>query len=95
MHGTIYFTILYQGKPKTKRKIDVHGFVDSSWVSDLNYRWPTNIYVFKLFGGVVSWMSRRQSIVLPSTTKANYMDATHESKGAIWLHRVCSNIGFK
>jgi hypothetical protein len=28
-----------------------------------------------------------------STTEAEYMEATHESKEAIWLQRLCSSIG--
>jgi hypothetical protein len=38
-------------------------------------------------------MSKRQAVVALSTTKAEYMAATHASKEAVWLQRLCSGIG--
>jgi hypothetical protein len=49
--------------------------------------------VFNLFGGAISWMSKRQAVVALSTTESEYMAATHASKEAIWLQRLCSGIG--
>eukprot|EP01018_Ginkgo_biloba_P017047 Gb_30852 [translate_table: standard] len=40
-------------------------------------------------------MSKRQAVVALSTTEAEYMEATHAYKEAIWLKRLCSNIGLK
>ena len=39
-------------------------------------------------------MSKRQAVVSLSTTKAEYMAATHASKEAVWLQILCSGIGF-
>ena len=49
--------------------------------------------MFNLFGGAVSWMSKKQSVVALSTTEAEYMAATHASKEAVWLQRLCSSMG--
>ena len=49
--------------------------------------------MFNLFGGAVSWMSKKQSVVALSTTKAEYMAATHARKEAVWLQRLCSSMG--
>jgi phosphoribosyl-AMP cyclohydrolase len=38
-------------------------------------------------------MSKRQVVVALSTTKVEYMAATHASKEAVWLQRLCSGIG--
>jgi hypothetical protein len=57
-------------------------------VGDLQAR-----YVFNLFGGEISWMSKRQAVVALSTTESEYMVATHASKEAVWLQRLCSGIG--
>ena len=65
--------------------LDIHGFVDVDWPGDLDQRRSTSGYVFSLFGGAVSWMSKRQSVVALSTTEAEYMVATHASKEAVWL----------
>jgi hypothetical protein len=39
-------------------------------------------------------MSKRQAVVELSTTEAEYMETTHESKEYIWLQILCSGIGF-
>ena len=39
-------------------------------------------------------MSRRHVVVAMSTTKAEYMAATHARKEVVWLKRLCSSIGF-
>ena len=40
-------------------------------------------------------MSKKQAVVALSTTEAEYMAATHASKEAVWLQRLCSELGFK
>ena len=65
--------------------LDIRGFVDGNWAIDLDQRRSTSGYVLNLFGGAVSWMSKKQSVVELSTTEAAYMAATHASKEAVWL----------
>jgi hypothetical protein len=65
--------------------VDIHGFVDADSAGDLDRRRSTSGYVFNLFGGGISWMSKRHVVVSLSTTKDEYMVATHASKEAIWL----------
>jgi hypothetical protein len=48
-----------------------------------------------MFGGAISWMSKRQAVVALSTTEVEYMVATHGSKEVVWLQRLCSGIGFE
>eukprot|EP00253_Pinus_taeda_P026901 PITA_26901 len=57
--------------------------------SEKIYKWVW----FNLFGGVVSWMSKKQSVVALSTIEAEYMAATHSSNEAVWLQRLCSSMG--
>ena len=56
LRGTTDFSIYYHGNSED---VEVHGFIDSDWARDINGRRSTNGYVLKLFGGVVSWMSRK------------------------------------
>eukprot|EP00253_Pinus_taeda_P018787 PITA_18787 len=92
-HGTSDYSSCYQGRPGLDRVLDVCGFVDADWAGDLDQRRSTSGYVFNIFGGVVSWMSKKQSVVALSTIEAEYMVATHASKEAIWLQRLCSSMG--
>ena len=75
--------------------LDVHGFVDVDWAGGLDHRISTSGYVFNLFGGAISWMSKKHDVVALSTIEAKCMEDTHISKRAIWLQRLCSKIGFK
>jgi hypothetical protein len=78
--GTTKYAICYQGKLETDREVNVHGFVNANWDGDLDRRRSTNGYVFKMFGGAISWMSKRQVVVALSTIEVEYMEATHASK---------------
>ena len=93
LRGTSDYGLCYQGRPGLERMLDIHGFVDADWAGDLDQRRSTSGYVFSLFGGAVSWMSKRQSVVALSTTEAEYIAATHASKEAVWLQRLCSSMG--
>jgi len=70
LRGTKNKTFFYQGKLEYDMQVDVHGFFYSDWAGDVDGRRSTNGAVFKIFIGVVSWMSRRQSVVALSTTEA-------------------------
>eukprot|EP00253_Pinus_taeda_P021683 PITA_21683 len=85
LRGTSDYGLCYQGRPGLDRVLDTRGFVDADWAGDLDQRRSTSGYVFNLFGGAVSWMSTKQSVVALSTTEAEYMAATHASKEVVWL----------
>ena len=68
LRGTSDYGLCYQERPGLERVLDIRGFVDADWATDLGQRRSTSGYVFSLFGGAVSWMSKRQSIVDLSTT---------------------------
>jgi hypothetical protein len=93
LRGTASYGLCYEGRLGLDRVVDIHGFVDADWAGDLDCRRSTSGYVFNLFGGAISWMSKRQVIVALSTTESEYMAATHASKEAVWLQRLCSSIG--
>jgi len=90
------YAICYQGKTGGDNgKLDVHGLVDADWAGDMD-RWRlTNGYVFKMFGGKISWMSTRHVVVSLSTIEAEYMEATHGNKEAAWLQSLHSGIRFE
>jgi hypothetical protein len=73
--------------------LEIHDFVDADRDRDLDRRISTSGYVFNLFGGEISWMSKRKAAVALSTTKDEYMETTHASKEAILLQILCSCIG--
>lgn len=50
-------------------------------------------YIFMLNGGLVSWCSKRQSIVALSSTEAKYVALTLASKEATWLRLLLTELG--
>ena len=54
-------------------------------------------YIFLLYGGAVSWTSKRQQSIALSSSEAEYMAQTQASKEAIWLSRLLSelDVGFR
>ncbi|GJZ97608.1 gag-pol polyprotein [Tanacetum coccineum] len=65
--------------------LTVKGYVDSDYAGDLDGSKSTTGYVFTLFGGIVSWVSKLQSVVAMSTTEAEYVATAQASKEAVWL----------
>jgi hypothetical protein len=59
LRGTASYGLCYQGRPGLDRVVDRHGFVDADWAGDLDHRRSTSGYVFNLFGGAISWTSKR------------------------------------
>jgi hypothetical protein len=90
LRGTASYGLCYEGRLGLDIVVDIQCFVDAYWVGDLDRRRSTSGYVFNLFGGAINWISKRQAVVALSTTKDEYMAATHASKKAIWLQRLCS-----
>ena len=78
-------------KKKTRDFISTNR--DTQIIRDLDQRRSTSGYVFNLFGGAVSWMSKKQPVVALSTIEAEYMAVTHASKEAVWLEILCSSMG--
>jgi hypothetical protein len=93
LRGTASYGLCYQGRPGLDRVLDIHGFADANLALDLDRRRSTSGYVFNLFGGAISWMSKRQAVVALSTTKFEYTAATHASQEAVWLQILCLGIG--
>ena len=70
LRGTSDYGLCYQGRPELERMLDIRGFFDADWAGDLDQRRSTSGYVFSLFGGAISWMSKIQFVVALSTTEA-------------------------
>jgi hypothetical protein len=85
LHGTTMYGLCYQGRLRLDRVLDIHLYVDADWAGDLDRRRYASGYVFNLFGGAISLMSKKQSVVALSTFEFEYMIVTHEIKEVVWL----------
>ena len=64
------------------------GYTDADWASDQTNHRSVSGYAFLYSGGVVSWMSKQQSMVATSSTHAEYIAGTEASKELVWLRRL-------
>jgi hypothetical protein len=71
--------------------VDIHGFVDVDWVGYLDRKRYTSGYVFNLFGGAISWMSKRQVVVALSTTEVEYMATLMQARKQ-YGYKVCVQV---
>ena len=67
----------------SKEGVSITSYVDSDYTGDLDKRRSTTGYIFILFGGHVSWKPQLQSIMVLSTTEAEYIAATKAMKEAL------------
>lgn len=61
--GNSNYGLCYQGRLGLDSVLDICGFVDADWARELDQRIYTSGYVFNLFGGAISWMSKKQYVV--------------------------------
>jgi len=73
--------------------LDIHGFVDVDWDGDLDQIRSISGYVFNVFGGAISWMSKKQSIMTLSTIEVEYMPATHARNEVVWFAEIVFKYG--
>jgi hypothetical protein len=52
-------------------------------------------YVFSLGTGMVSWSSKKQSVVALSSTEAEFVAANEAARQAIWMRKLLSEFGFE
>jgi hypothetical protein len=68
------------------------GYADADWGGCLDTRRSTTGYLFKTFGGLVAWKSRRQPTVALSTAEAEIMASVDAAKQAVWLKLLLSDL---
>jgi hypothetical protein len=90
--GTIDYGITFDGNKETE--VQLNGYVDADWGSNPNGRKSQSGYLFTLCGGVISWASKKQSVVALSSTEAEYVAASLACQEAVWLRVLLEDISF-
>lgn len=63
-------------------------FVDSDWAGSLEDRKSTTGYFYQVYGMTVCWSTRKQSTVVISSTKAEYIALAESAREGIWLSNI-------
>jgi hypothetical protein len=88
--GTLDYGILY--RHVTNGNLKLLGWSDSDYIGDLDDRKSTSGYVFMLGTGAISWSSKKQPIVILSTTEAEYVAAASCACQCIWLRSILNHL---
>ena len=74
-----------------QERIRLEGFSDADGASQHHHH-SISRYVFTIDGGTMSWSSKKQSLVVLSTTEAEYIAATHAAKEAMWIWTLLAEV---
>eukprot|EP00253_Pinus_taeda_P017386 PITA_17386 len=68
---------------------------DSDWGGSLDDRKSTSGNCFSFGSGLITWNSKKQSVVALSSTEAEYVAVTSAGTQALWLRKILEEIGEK
>jgi len=81
---TLQCGILYEAKSQ----LQVHGYTDADWASNVSDRRLTNGFMLSFGSGAVSWSNKKQPIVALLSTEAEYIGAAIATCEVIWLQKL-------
>jgi hypothetical protein len=70
---------------EAKNQLQVHGYTDVDWASNVSNRKSTNGFMFSFGSGDVSWSSKKQPIVTLLSTEAKYRSVAIVTYEVVWL----------
>jgi hypothetical protein len=70
---------------EAKNQLQVHGYTDVDWASNVSNRKSTNGFMFSFGSGDVSWSSKKQPIVALLSTEAKYRSVAIVTYEVVWL----------
>lgn len=70
------------------------GHSDADWAGNKSTRRSTTGYVFKIFGGAISWKSKLQATVALTSTEAEYRATMEAGQEAVWLRRLLKSFNY-
>ena len=69
------------------------GYCGATWVSDLSDGRSIIGYVFLQHNGAISWDSRKQTTVAPSSTTSEYQSLSSATMETLWLRGLAIELG--
>ncbi|GAA5826467.1 hypothetical protein JCM3770_003626 [Rhodotorula araucariae] len=91
LKGTLNYGIKYV--PDDAPLVGFEAYSDSDWGACVDTARSTMDYAFVLASGAVSWLSKLQRRVWPSSTEAEYLGLLHALKEAVFLRQLLGELG--
>lgn len=67
---------------------------DASFADDIQTRYSSQGYAFKLFGGLIDWKANKQKTVTLSSTEAELLAISQVGKETLWWSRLFDLLEF-
>jgi hypothetical protein len=85
-------TVDYGLKYVADSEINLLGYSNSDWVDSVANQKSTLECCFTLGSGMISWISKKQSFVALSTSKAEYVAACAASRETMWIRKLLTGL---
>ncbi|XP_050885293.1 secreted RxLR effector protein 161-like [Lathyrus oleraceus] len=89
--GTLKYGILFSYGVDSK----LMSYSNSDWCDDRVDRRSTSGYLFKFMGSLISWCSKKQSVVTLSTCEAKYIAGDVTACQVVWLLSLLQDLNIK
>ncbi|GJU40682.1 zinc finger, CCHC-type containing protein [Tanacetum coccineum] len=87
LKGTVNYGLSYSVYPSV-----LEGYPDATWISNVEVHSSTNVWVFLLEGGAISWASKKKSCIRDSTIESEFVALAAASKEVEWLKKLIYEI---
>jgi hypothetical protein len=91
LKGTTEDGLVYRRSPSDGTPVD--GYSDSDWAGDTDDRRSCSGHVFRVFGGIVAFKSKKQPTTALSSCEAELIALTMAMKEALWLRGLLVELG--
>ncbi|XP_028062241.1 uncharacterized protein LOC114265622 [Camellia sinensis] len=86
-------TILQDLLLSSTSSLDLMAYADADWAGDVTDRKSTSGFCLFLGDSLISWKSKKQTVVASSTTEAEYYAMAHAIAEVIWLRCLLFDLG--
>ena len=89
VRGTLHQCLLLS----STSSLTLHAYADADWAGDISDRKSTSGLCVFLGDSLISWRSKKQSVVARSTAEAEYRAMAHATSEIVWLRWLISEMG--
>jgi len=90
LKGTAGHGVLF----KSNGHLEIQAYTDADWAGDKGDRRSTSGYFTLIGGNLVTWRSKKQTVVSVSSAEAEFRGITRGLAEVLWIRKLLTEIGF-